>query len=352
MKLIPEKDCPELQRDPKSGVWYYRKFVSGKGAFFKSTKERHSKTRAKTIGVRMFAEWMGTAQARRAAAYFFEDIADKYLEQKKNRRRRTIISAEAHVNLHLRPYFEGMPISECAHRWENYIAYKRESAPNRKFYNDTKHMRGILRLAFGLGVINILPVLRCPDPKVRIGKEYSEREIKALLKNASPDLALQIRLAVIMGMRRSEILQLSWDRIDLQRSVIILMAENVKTNDGREVPIHPEVYSELKRRYVSLKKDSSRWLFPSPIDDSKPVADNKTAWRECRARANVSGRFHDLRHTAVTRMLFIYSIPPSKVAAITGMSLAVMNRYAHPKGAHLHDDIRKIRGFGVADAEE
>jgi hypothetical protein len=70
MKLIPESDCPELQRHPASGVWYYRKYVTGKGEFFRSTRERKNKARAKAIGLRMFAEWMGTPEAHKKSGVF------------------------------------------------------------------------------------------------------------------------------------------------------------------------------------------------------------------------------------------------------------------------------------------
>lgn len=333
-----------LKRDPTSGVYYWRQYISSRGEFFKSTGERRSEARAERIGQKMFAEWLGTPEAMRRVEYNFADIAEKYLEQKKNRRKRTIVSAEAHVNLHLVPYFGDFHISNVGANWENYIAHKRLIAPKRKFYNDAKHLRSILRMAFGLGLINILPTIRNPDPRSRAGKEYTIEELRALLKHAGPDLALQIKLAVLMGMRRSEVLHLEWGRVDFERKLVVLRPENVKTDDGREVPIHPEVYLELRRRYKKAR-GNARFVFPSPAHDDRPVLDNKTAWNECKAKACVVGRFHDLRHTAVTRMLYVYNIPATKVAAIVGMSLAIMNRYAHPKGVHLHDEISRVRGF-------
>lgn len=341
MKLEPCSRNKNLKRDPQSGMYYWRQYANGK-EFFKATGETRSEAKAERVGQIMFAEWLGTPEARKSAQYLFQDIAEKYLDQKKNRRHKTIESAHAHVELHLLPYFKDFPIAQCALHWENYIAHKRIQAPDRKFYNDTKHMRSILRLAVGLGVLSILPTIRCPDAKGRIGKEYTEAELRALLAHANPDLSLQIRLAVMMGMRRAEILQLSWERIDLTRRVIVLFPQDVKTDDGREVPIHPEIYAELVERRAA---STSHFLFTSPTHDDRPVQDNKTAWQDCKRKAGVIGRFHDLRHTAVTRMLYLYDIPATKVAAIVGMSIAMMSRYAHPKGVHLHEEIGKIGGF-------
>lgn len=342
MKLIPETDCPELQRDPKSGVWYYRKYVAGKGEFFRSTRERKSKAKAKAIGLRMFAEWMGTIEAAKRARFLFDDVARMYVASRRNRRKKTIVSVNLHLTKHLLPYFTGWPIDTVAEQWEKYVEHKRRETPDRKFFNDAKHMRSILKLAYEKGMLTRPAKIANPDAKTEVGKEYTEAEIERLLANASGDLRLQIKMAYLMGMRRSEILLLAWERVDLKSGIIELTAADTKTKLPRQVPIHAEVWAELD---VRRRRALSPWVFPSPVDAERPVEDNKTAWRNCREAARVDGRFHDLRHTCVTRMLFVFNIPPAKVAAIVGMSLAVMQRYSHPKGKHLRDVMDSIRGI-------
>ena len=39
------------------------------------------------------------------------------------------------------------------------------------------------------------------------------------------------------------------------------------------------------------------------VDPTIPVGDIKTAWESAKAKAGVGSRFHDLRHTACTRLL-------------------------------------------------
>jgi integrase len=39
------------------------------------------------------------------------------------------------------------------------------------------------------------------------------------------------------------------------------------------------------------------------MDPNVPVGDIKTAWEAAKAKAGVQSRFHDLRHTACTRLL-------------------------------------------------
>lgn len=349
MKLIPEKDCPELQRHPESGVWYYRKFVAGRGEFFRSTRERVSKAKAKAIGLRMFAEWLGTREAAKEVMFLYDDLERIYLEQKKNRSRATQVSAELHTRKHLSPYFTGYPVRSMGEKWEDYVAFSRAKDPTRKLKHDAQHFKGMLKLAFERGMIDRLPRVRRPDPKSDIGREYTEQEIERLLRHAGPDLTIQIKMGYLMGMRRSEILKLSWDRLNLKDGVVVLRAKDVKTRQGREVPMHVEVWAELK---VRARKAQSQYVFPSPKDLSKPIDNNKTAWRRCKRDANVIGRFHDLRHTFITRALHVYKLPSSDVSAIAGMSLAQMERYRHARGKYLKNTMDAIRGISGNDENE
>jgi integrase len=340
MKLLNVAGCKNLKRCPVTGMYYWRQYASGR-QFFKATGESKSESKAKRIGQRMFAEWLGDPHKIRSAAFLFEHVAAMYLKLKEDRRPKTKVSANLHTNKHLMPYFQGWPIDRVEGQWPAYVKFKRLTAPDRRFYNDCKHLSGILLLAYRKGMVSKPPSLQNPDEKVDAGKEYTDAEITALLKHAGPDLSLQILMAVLMGMRRSEILLLSWDRVDLDKGIIHLRAEDTKTKDPRQVPIHGDVLKILTARRAASK---SPYVFPWWEDPTRPATDNKSAWTTCRRKAGVTGRFHDLRHTAVTRMLFRYNIPPAKVGAIVGMSLAVMDRYSHPKGEHLIETINSIRG--------
>jgi len=48
------------------------------------------------------------------------------------------------------------------------------------------------------------------------------------------------------GMRQGEILRLTWDRVDFKVKVIRLQAEDTKTNEGRLVPLTPELTDLLR----------------------------------------------------------------------------------------------------------
>ena len=66
-----------------------------------------------------------------------------------------------------------------------------------------------------------------------------------------------------------------------------------------------------------------------PVDPTKPITDMTSAWDALRKRAEVRCRFHDLRHTAATKMAEA-GVPESTMLALMGhMSRAMLERYSH-----------------------
>jgi hypothetical protein len=112
------------------------------------------------------------------------------------------------------------------------------------------------------------------------------------------------------------------------------------------------------------------------VDPAKPIGSIKEAWEAARLRAAkilagkdttddaepeeeavqaekirpLSCRFHDLRHTAVSRMLNA-GIPIAKVAKIVGWSASTMvlmaKRYGHFSLNELREAVESISGTGI-----
>lgn len=248
MKLIKTK-YRNLKRDPESGVYYWRQFAEGK-EFFRSTEERTNETRAYKKGQRMFAEWIGTPEAVRAAHYTFDDIAAKIIELKSIKSKKTRISADLHINKHLMPFFGGYSIANVTEAlWEEYIVHEHNKCSTRKLFNDRKHLIMIMRHAYKRGLIDRPLEFRNPDSKDMVGKEYTEDEMTALLSQAGPDLTLQIEMGYKNGMRRKEILGLEWAWIDLEGGYIHLPAHATKIRRARSFPVHPDILPELVARF-------------------------------------------------------------------------------------------------------
>jgi integrase len=123
----------------------------------------------------------------------------------------------------------------------------------------------------------------------------SEDEYRLLLEHSADYLKPILKVAYHTGMRRGEILKLSWDKVDLKRGFIRLEPEDTKTNEGRIVPLHDELIKMFKAMPSGLPgiKVFTR--------NGNPISCVREAFESACRRAAIEGfTFHDLRHTYVT----------------------------------------------------
>jgi len=81
------------------------------------------------------------------------------------------------------------------------------------------------------------------------------------------------------------------------------------------------------------KAEPARYVFPMgshrKYDPSKPVTSFKTAWNLVRKETKVKARFHDLRHTLITK-LAENGAGDETIMSIAGhVSRRMLSRYAH-----------------------
>ena len=101
-------------------------------------------------------------------------------------------------------------------------------------------------------------------------------------------------------MRRGEIVNLTWDRVDLKGRMIRLESSVTKEGLSKKVPISKTFKNILEKLPIGLLND---YVFPFR---GKPVRDFRDGLiRGCKDAGNPYGRkarygftFHDLRHTA------------------------------------------------------
>lgn len=148
-------------------------------------------------------------------------------------------------------------------------------------------------------------------------------------------------------MRYSELRLLRWERVDLKRRTVRVGESKTEAGRGRTIPLNDRA-TKLVQFWADQFPDRrpEHFLFPSErygaggdkfepcaydTDPTRPVKSWKEAWESAKKKAKVSVRFHDLRHTCVTRMLEGRA-PLSVVAAILGWSPATTVRMAKRYG--------------------
>ena len=130
-----------------------------------------------------------------------------------------------------------------------------------------------------------------------------------------------IRLLLLTGCRRSEILRLRWSEVDRDRLVLA----DGKTGP-RIVPLNTQARRILERR----PRGGSSFVFPSPSDPTRPRSRNIAFWNRARREACIEDvRLHDLRHTHASHAV-MNGVPVPVVARLLGHSdVRTTLRYAH-----------------------
>jgi integrase len=156
-----------------------------------------------------------------------------------------------------------------------------------------------------------------------------------------------VMMGYYTGMRRGEILNLTWDHIDLGNRVIQLNASETKDREARKIPICDALYSILKDIPRALH-DKHVFLY-----EGKPIRDIRTALkRACRDASIAYGRkekggfvFHDTRHCFNTNMRRS-GVPESVIMKITGHSTREMFlRYDTIDAADTRKAVDQMEGF-------
>lgn len=130
-----------------------------------------------------------------------------------------------------------------------------------------------------------------------------------------------IRLLLLTGCRQSEILRLRRSEVDDDKLVLA----DSKTGP-RAVPLNTSARRILERQ----PRSTSPFVFPSPLDPSKPRSSNTALWCRVRQEAGIEDvRLHDLRHTHASHAV-MNGVPLPIVSRLFGhSSVRVTLRYAH-----------------------
>ena len=127
----------------------------------------------------------------------------------------------------------------------------------------------------------------------------TSEEWNRLYESAAGHLRPILLVAYHLGPRLGEILNLTWNRVDLQRGIIKLRSVDTKTKEPRLVPMTSEVGQCL----AELAKVRSLVTDRVFLFEGKPLQGIKRAFRTAVRKAQVENfRFHDLRHCAATNM--------------------------------------------------
>jgi len=149
----------------------------------------------------------------------------------------------------------------------------------------------------------------------------------ALAKLEDVSAANAVRLLLLTGARRGELLAAKWTDIDLEAGVWTKPASTTKQAALHRVPLSAAAV-QLLTEMRAQADDDAEWIFPARGDGHRPHING--AWIELRKATGISdARLHDLRHTFASTLASAgLSLPV--IGALLGHSTpTTTHRYSH-----------------------
>ena len=152
-----------------------------------------------------------------------------------------------------------------------------------------------------------------------------------------------IRLLMLTGCRKTEIMTLRWKHVDLDRAEMRIV--NGKTGD-RTVHLSPSAVNVLA---ALPREPDNPWVVPGAKPDTH-MADIDGAWQSIRARAGLHDvRIHDIRHSFASRALALGEGLPIIGRLLGHRRVESTARYAHLARASVRQSAERIAVSIAAD---
>jgi integrase len=240
---------------------------------------------------------------------------------------------------------------------QNHFAKRRGARSNASINREIDVARAVWRCAdrakYAIGQMPDWKALYLRVPAAPPAELTPEQEAK-VFESLPEDARDVVRFALISGWRRAEVIGLRWSDVDLAQgeartrikggdvvvrplngALVALIANQTKAG--------PFVFTYLcrKARKGAGKKPGRRAGERYPFT----VTTLRTRWDEAREAASLEGfRFHDLRHTAATRILRATQNLATTAKVLAHRNLKTTLRYAHV----LDDDIRRAQDAAMS----
>jgi integrase len=285
-------------------IWWVQVYVDGKPIIqsSKSTKKTEAvKLRNKLLAKKERGELSGGRPEKVLIGELLDDVLKSDIKDT------TRYIWEKVIGKNIRPFFGKLRAQRLS--TDHMDEYRKKRTAEGRSDATVNRELSILRTAFHNGrkrtppkvfVVPYFPMVQ--ETTVRKGfltdSQYSD------VRDALPaDLKALFVTAYLTGIRRGELLAVTWPQVDFELKVITLERGETKNQEARSVPI---VAGDMRNLLLAAKRERdaswphSPWVFNR---GGEPIKDFRGAWDDACAKAGVPDlNFHDLRRTAVRNM--------------------------------------------------
>jgi hypothetical protein len=153
-----------------------------------------------------------------------------------------------------------------------------------------------------------------------------------------------VSLALNTALRKNEIRTLRWQQIDLLARTLTVGRTKTEGGSGRTIPLNSVAYAAVVRWASRIPKAKPDYfVFPSceaagierehpdteRIDPSRPITSWRSAWRRALKDAGLGIRFHDLRHTCITKLAKGRASEQTLMSIAGHLSRKMIEHYSH-----------------------
>ncbi len=337
----------------RGGIWWYefeflgQRIRESSHSGNKALAQRSERERRRSLE-------LGTAglKATKQPA-MFSVAAQDWLETNKAHWSESNARIEGYNIDHLLPFFGRLLLSDISpddvSRYQ--AARRKEEASPRTVNLEIGTLRAILRKARLWA--NIQPDIRMLRVRDDVGRALSDDEQHRLLTacraSRSRSLYPAVLLSLHTGLRNQELRLLRWRQIDLIDKKLIVGKSKTAGGQGRQIPLSATAFRCLQD-WRSNFPDAipAHYVFPSErygldgeggytdgkvvpysIRPDVAISSWKVAWTAARKKASVACRWHDLRHTFVSKMAEGQASDATIMALAGHLSRKMLERYSH-----------------------
>jgi integrase len=247
---------------------------------------------------------------------------------------------------HLLPFFSEMRVMEIntsAIRRYRQERNKQRTLTAATVNRDLSVLRRVLYWGVEEGYLSANPLGRLRMERERRTKRpvMSLREEQLLLRASPAHLQRIIVCALHTGMRKGEILSQRFEDIDFDNRILHVSHSKTPEGEAREIPLTSRLYEML----LATRQPRGP-VFTYQGDLIRII---KTTWASSLRRAGIRHfRFHDLRHTANTRMMLagvLQEVRREIIGHSSQRSRDVNDRYTQIELPEKRDAIRKLEAW-------
>jgi integrase len=326
-----------IYRRGKNGIYSYRFLFAGR--MFHESARTTSRTLAREAERqrRRELEERINGVKKRGLPPTFEQAAKVWMAGREHAVASATQSVARQALKHLLPSFGAKLLCDIDSRdIENYQRTRLQSGTQGRTVNiEISALRQVLKAHDSW--LSLTCKVRMLRERHDLAKAISPEQERALLQATSKINSAchtAVVLALNTAMRRDEIRVLRWGQIDFDKRSLVVGHSKTDAGTGRIIPLNTDAFSTLVRwAGRTPATNPGHYVFPRcenrQVDPERPTMGWRTAWRHALKTAGFHCRFHDLRHTCITKLAESQASDMTVMAIAGNVSKKMLERYSH-----------------------